>query len=90
MGFDNSNYWEEDSDNACFIDYVVAPGSLILNYIIPMLNVARDKYNEASKKLKRTDLTEAEKKHVMAQKKLFWWQMIQLYRVPTTSVGQLC
>ena len=82
MSFDNSNYWEEDSDNACFIDpgkkEVVVPMSLILNYIIPMLNVARDKYNEASKKLKRTDLTEAERKHVMAQKKLFWWQMIQL------------
>lgn len=82
MSFDNSNYWEEDSDNACFIDpgkkEVVVPRSLILNYIIPMLNVARDKYNEASKKLKRTDLTEAERKHVMAQKKLFWWQMIQL------------
>ena len=82
MSFDNSNYWEEDSDNACFIDpgkkEVVVPRSLILKYIIPMLNVARDKYNEASKKLKRTDLTEAERKHVMAQKKLFWWQMIQL------------
>ena len=82
MSFDNSNYWEEDSDNACFIDpgkkEVVVPMSLILNYIIPMLNVARDKYNEASKKLKKIDLTEAERKHVMAQKKLFWWQMIQL------------
>lgn len=82
MSFDNSNYWEEDSDDACFIDpskkAVVVPMSLILDYIIPMLNVARNKYNKASKKLKRTDLTEAERKHVTAQKKLFWWQMIQL------------
>lgn len=50
----------------------------VLMIIIEALNVARNKYNEASKKLKRTDLTEAERKHVMAQKKLFWWQMIQL------------
>lgn len=82
MSLDNSNYWEKDSDNACFIDpskkAVVVPMAIISDYIIPMLNVARNKYNEASKKLKRTDLTEAERKHVMAQKKLFWWQMIQL------------
>lgn len=50
----------------------------VLMIVIEALNVARNKYNEASKKLKRTDLTEAERKHVMAQKKLFWWQMIQL------------
>ena len=82
MSFDNSNYWEEDSDNACFIDPgkkdVVVPMSLFLNYIIPMLNTAREKYIEISKKLKETDLTEAERKHRIAQKKLFWWQMIQL------------
>lgn len=82
MSFDNSNYWEEDSDNACFIDpgkkEVIVPVSLISNYIIPMLNVARNKYNETDKKLKEADLTEAERKYLMSQKKLFWWQMIQL------------
>lgn len=82
MSFDNSNYWEEDSDNACFIDPgkkdVVVPRSLFLNYIIPMLNTAREKYIEMSKKLKETDLTEAERKRTIEQKKLFWWQMIQL------------
>ena len=82
MSFDNSNYWEEDSDNACFIDpskkEVVVPASLISNYIIPMLNVARSKYNETDKKLKEAELTETERKYLMSQKKLFWWQMIQL------------
>ncbi len=82
MSFDNSNYWEEDSDNACFIDpgkkEVIVPMSLISNYIIPMLNVARDKYNEADKKLKEVDLTEVERKYITSQKKLFWLQMIQL------------
>lgn len=82
MSFDNSNYWEEDSDNACFIDpgkkEVIVPMSLISNYIIPMLNAARDKYNEADKKLKEVDLTEVERKYITSQKKLFWWQMIQL------------
>ena len=34
-----------------------------------------------SEKLKR-DLTDAERKHVLAQQKLFWWQMIQL--LPTS------
>lgn len=82
MSFYNSNYWEEDSDNSCFIDPgkrdVVVPRSLFLNYIIPMLNTARGKYIEMSKKLKETDLTEDERKHTIEQKKLFWWQMIQL------------
>lgn len=82
MSFYNSNYWEEDSDNACFIDpskkEVVVPASLISDYIIPMLNVARRKYNETDKKLKEAELTETERKYLMSQKKLFWWQMIQL------------
>lgn len=82
MSFDNSNYWEEDSDNACFIDpskkEVVVPSSLISDYIIPMLNVARRKYNETDKKLKEAKLTDTERKYLTSQKKLFWWQMIQL------------
>ena len=82
MNFDNSNYWEEDSDNACFINAdkrgVIVPMSLLSNYIIPMLNAAREKYTEMSQKLKRTDLTEAERRHIISQQKFFWWQMIQL------------
>lgn len=82
MNFDNSNYWEEDSDNSCFIDPgkkgVVVPESLILYYIIPMLNVARNKYNEATEDLKDANLTENERKYLMSLKKRYWWQMIQL------------
>ena len=41
------------------------------------LNYYRGKYNTASEKLKE-DITDAERKHILAQQKLFWWQMIQL------------
>lgn len=42
-----------------------------------ILNYYRKKYNTASEKL-NLDITDAERKHVLAQQKLFWWQMIQL------------
>lgn len=45
---------------------------------VDILNYYRKEYNIASEKLKRTDLTESERKHVLAQQKLYWWQMIQL------------
>lgn len=44
---------------------------------VDILNYYRKKYNTASEKLKR-DITNAERKHVLAQQKLFWWQLIQL------------
>lgn len=44
---------------------------------VDILNYYRKKYNIASEKLKR-DITDAERKYVLAQRKLFWWQMIQL------------
>lgn len=44
---------------------------------VDILNYYRKKYNAASEKLNR-DITDAERKHVLAQRKLFWWQMIQL------------
>lgn len=44
---------------------------------VDILNYYRKKYNTVSEKLKR-DITNAERKHVLAQQKLFWWQMIQL------------
>ena len=44
---------------------------------VDILNYYRKKYNTASDKLNR-DITDAERKHVLAQQKLFWWQMIQL------------
>ena len=42
-----------------------------------ILNYYRKKYHIASEKLS-TDITDAERKHTLAQQKLFWWQMIQL------------
>ena len=48
-----------------------------LLHTMDILNYYRKKYNTASEKLKR-DITDAERKHVLAQQKLFWWQMIQL------------
>lgn len=44
---------------------------------VDILNYYRKKYNTTSEKLKR-DITDAERKHVLAQQKLFWWQLIQL------------
>jgi hypothetical protein len=49
-----------------------------LDNTIDYLNVARNGFNNASRKLKRSDLTQAERKHVIRQQKRFWWQMIQL------------
>ena len=42
------------------------------------LNFVRRLYLAADKKLKQEVLTDSERKHVMAQRKKFWWQMIQL------------
>lgn len=42
------------------------------------LNKWRTLYLESKEKLKRTDLTVAERKHTAAQQKQYWWQMIQL------------
>lgn len=50
----------------------------ILSIVADSLNVYRNQYLIATKKLKRTDLTKAERKHTKAQQKLYWWQMIQL------------
>ena len=48
---------------------------------IKALNKNRDNYIKVSEALK-TDLTDAERKHKIAQQKYFWWQMIQL--LPTS------
>ena len=50
----------------------------ILKTVIEHLNKCRNQYNIAEEKLKRKDLTDAERKHIAAQKKFYWWQMIQL------------
>lgn len=54
------------------------PPMTLMNTIVDVLEVYRRQYNVADAKLKRDDLTEAERKHTMAQRKHFWWQMIQL------------
>lgn len=58
--------------------HISCGGLQLLDLTINVLNYYRKEYNIASDKLKRTDLTEAERKHVLAQQKLYWWQMIQL------------
>ena len=50
----------------------------VLSLVVSALNEAREQYLIADEKLKRKDLTDAERKHVTAQKKHYWWQMIQL------------
>lgn len=42
------------------------------------LNFARRLYLAADEKLNRADLTSSEAIHVIAQRKKYWWQMIQL------------
>lgn len=50
----------------------------VLNIVIRALNESRVKYLRANEKLKRKDITKAERKHVVSQRKRYWWQMIQL------------
>ena len=81
----NDNGWlgqcyHTASGNKC-VEYL-APKNLLDRHIIGALNANRKAYIEADKKLKRSDLTDEERKHVTAQKKRFWWQMIQL--LPTS------
>ena len=56
--------------------------SVIIKNTVPTLNHYRKLYNEADEELKRKDLTEEKRKHVTAQRKHYWWQMIQL--LPTS------
>lgn len=58
---------EADADSIACLEAVVA-----------VLNHYRSLYLAASEEQKRSGLTEAERKHIAAQKKRFWWQMIQL------------
>lgn len=59
-----------------------SPLFILENVIIKALNQNRDNYIMASEALKNRNLTDAEQKHITAQKKFFWWQMIQL--LPTS------
>jgi hypothetical protein len=62
-------------------DELLSPLYILENVIIKALNQNRDNYLRVSEAL-RTDLTDAERKHKLAQQKAFWWQMIQL--LPTS------
>lgn len=50
----------------------------ILDVVIEALNNYRNLYLEADNKLKNRELTDAEIKHITAQRKRFWWKIIQL------------
>ena len=50
----------------------------ILKLTVEALNNLRDRYNTANERLKTKDLTEAERTHILAQRKYFWYNMIQL------------
>lgn len=50
----------------------------ILDLIVKQLNVARSRYNVATERLRIGTLTDSEREHVWAQKKRFWYSMIQL------------
>lgn len=58
--------------------HIYCGGVQHMHLTINVLNFYRNQYLIAAKKLKRTDLTEAERKHTATQQKLYWWQMIQL------------
>lgn len=58
-------------------NYILGPDD-ILNLTIKMLNRCRDLYLITGENLKKNDLTETERKDLMAQQKVYWWQMIQL------------
>lgn len=58
--------------------HIYCGGVQHMHLTINVLNFYRNQYLIATKKLRRADLTEAERKHTTAQQKLYWWQMIQL------------
>lgn len=77
--FSHEHLIGDNDENVAWGNYL--PRS-ILEIIVMTLNQNRDKFLECSAKLKRDDLTEAERKHVVARQKKVWWQMIQL--LPTS------
>lgn len=57
----------------------IQSGSIeVMEHTIEVLNRMRKSYLFAKNKLKRKDLSLAERKHTQNQMKLYWWQMIQL------------
>ena len=50
----------------------------LMEITVETMNMERENFIRANQALKTRDLTDAERKHIMAQRKLFWLQMIQL------------
>lgn len=57
---------------------------------IHMLNACRQSYLMAVERLKSDRWTEAERKHIEAQKELFWYQMIQLLNTSYNQKRTIC
>ena len=73
--FDVNDFSHEHIEELEGIEYNMSYDWLLRT--VDILNYYRKKYNTVSEKLNR-DITDAERKHILAQQKLFWWQMIQL------------
>lgn len=75
-------------DFSCeYLDWTDAPeenyeSGDILSLTVKLLNINRNRYNEAANRLKTMELSEAERKYISSQKKHFWYNMIQL--LPTS------
>lgn len=57
---------------------------------IHMLNACRQSYLIACERLKQKHWTDAERKHIEAQKELFWYQMIQLLNTSYNQKRTIC
>lgn len=82
---DYERYAENEVEALVLKDHlnVYCGGVQLLHLTINILNFYRDKYNLISRRLKEDNsLTDAERKHLVAQQKRYWWQMIQL--LPTS------
>lgn len=55
-----------------------------------MLNACRQSYLTACERLKQKNWTDAERKHIEAQKELFWYQMIQLLNTSYNQKRTVC
>ena len=80
FSFEHLVYEFIDVHELGYTDEPTISSYVLSELIIEMLNHYREQYLICESKLKNKELqlTKAERKHVAAQKKAFWWQMIQL------------
>lgn len=76
--FSHEHLFDRYGDPSMNLNYGWKHPTDVMRDLICVLNHFRKYYLITTQKLKRTDLTEAERKHTKAQQKLYWWQMIQL------------